>query len=85
MGHHPHNEQHRIARRHGQLGGRRDNNKPQATDLGFHHAAGDENRTRSLSLGLTWGFTELRTEPFSEILINGLHVHEIASEQRVSL
>ncbi len=26
-------------------------NKPQATDLGFHSGAGDENRTRALSLG----------------------------------
>ncbi|BBC35101.1 hypothetical protein SGFS_063950 [Streptomyces graminofaciens] len=27
------------------------NNKPQADDLGFHYGAGDENRTRALSLG----------------------------------
>ncbi len=27
------------------------NNKPQADDLGFHHGAGDENRTRALGLG----------------------------------
>ncbi|GHI43634.1 hypothetical protein Sviol_80420 [Streptomyces violascens] len=30
-------------------------NNPQATDLGAENGASDGNRTRALSLGITWG------------------------------